>query len=130
MHNGRFSPRARAVFLVVCVGVAAAAVAGPARASQVGNFSYGQLQSATVGAVNVATPTDNATTFSQTPVQAGLPIDDREWVAAFGAGTSLLTYHDIATNDIDVLRSDNSGLLYTQIAQVIPQTDYKAQSNE
>ena len=88
------------------------------------------VASLNLGSINVATSTNNATTFSQTPVQAGLPIDDREWIAAFGASTSLLTYHDIATNDIDVLRSDNAGTSYTQIAQVIPETDYKAQNNE
>ncbi len=94
-----------------------------------GNYNV-YVSSLNLGSVNVATSTDNGTTFSQTPVQAGLPIDDREWVAAFGAQTSLLTYHDIATNDIDVLRSDDGGQLYTQIAQVIPETDYKAQTNE
>jgi hypothetical protein len=94
-----------------------------------GNYNL-YVSSLNLGSVNVATSTDNGTSFSQTPVQAGLPIDDREWIAAFGAATSLLTYHDIATNDIDVLRSDNGGQLYTQIAQVIPETDYKAASNE
>jgi hypothetical protein len=88
------------------------------------------VSSLNLGSVNVATSTDSGTTFSQTPVQAGLPIDDREWIAAFGAETSLLTYHDIATNDIDVLRSDNGGQLYSEIAQVIPETDYKAATNE
>ncbi len=88
------------------------------------------VSSLNLGSVNVATSTDNATTFTQTPVQAGLPVDDREWIAAFGATSSLLTYHDVSTNDIDVLRSDNSGTSYTQIAQVIPETDYKAQNNE
>jgi hypothetical protein len=94
-----------------------------------GNYNL-YVSSLNLGSVNVATSTDNATSFSQTPVQAGLPIDDREWIAAFGADTSLLTYHDIATNDIDVLRSDNDGALYSQISQVIPETDYKAQNNE
>ncbi len=88
------------------------------------------VASLNLGSVNVATSTDNGTTFSQTPVQAGLPLDDREWIAAFGASTSLLTYHDIATDDIDVLRSDNGGQSYTQISQVIPETDYKAGFNE
>lgn len=37
---------------------------------------------------------------------------------------------DIATNNIDVLRSDNGGMLYTHTARVIPDTDYKAQNNE
>lgn len=83
-----------------------------------------------LGSINVAVSNDNGATFSQTPVQGGLPIDDREWIAAYGANTSLLTYHDIATSNIDVLRSDTGGSLYTQIARVIPDTDYKAQNNE
>jgi hypothetical protein len=94
-----------------------------------GNYNV-YVSSLNLGSVNVAHSTNNGTTFSQTPVQAGLPIDDREWIAAFGADTSLLTYHDIATNNIDVLRSDNDGTLYQHVARVIPDTDYKAQTNE
>jgi hypothetical protein len=94
-----------------------------------GNYNV-YVSSLNLGSVNVATSADNGTTFSQTPVQAGLPLDDREWIAAFGADTSLLTYHDVATNNIDVLRSDNDGAAYMQIARVIPDTDYKAQNNE
>lgn len=88
------------------------------------------VASLNLGSVNVATSNDNGATFSQTPVQAGIPVDDREWIAAYGANTSLLTYHDIATSNIDVLRSDNGGTAYQQIAQVIPPTDYKANNNE
>ncbi len=88
------------------------------------------VASLNLGSVNVATSTDNATTFSQTPVQAGVPLDDREWIAAYGAGTSLLTYHDIATTEIDVLRSDNSGVSYHQISQAIPASDPAASNNE
>ncbi len=83
-----------------------------------------------LGSVNVATSSDNGRTWSQTPVQGGLPVDDREWIAAYGPDTSLLTFHDIATDNIDVLRSDNGGQTYTQIAQAIPATDYKAGNNE
>lgn len=88
------------------------------------------VASLNLGSVNVAHSEDDGKSWSQTPVQAGLPIDDREWIAAYGADTSLLTYHDIATNNIDVLRSDNGGSSYTQTSQVIPATDYKAGSNE
>src|SRR5439155_7920594 len=88
-----------------------------------GNYNV-YVASLNLGSVNVAHSTDNGTTFSQTPVQAGLPGDDREWVAAFAADTSLLSFHDIATNNIDVLRSDNDGTLYTQMARVIAYTDY------
>jgi hypothetical protein len=94
-----------------------------------GNYNL-YVASLNLGSVNVATSANNGTTFSQTPVQAGLPIDDREWIAAFGASTSLLTYHDIATNDIDVLTSTNGGQTYTHTSQVIPESDYKAGANE
>jgi hypothetical protein len=103
------------------------ALASAANAS--GNYNL-YVASLNLASVNVARSSDNGTTFSQTPVQAGLPLDDREWIAAFGADTSLLSYHDIATTNIDVLRSDNDGQTYTQTAQVIPATDYKAGNNE
>jgi hypothetical protein len=88
------------------------------------------VASLNLASVNVAVSNDDGKTFSQTPVQGGLPLDDREWIAAYGADTSLLTYHDIASNNIDVLRSDNGGGLYTQTATAIPATDYKAGNNE
>jgi hypothetical protein len=88
------------------------------------------VASLNLASVNVAVSNDDGATFTQTPVQAGLPVDDREWIAAWGANTSLLSYHDIATDNIDVLRSDNGGGTYVQIARVIPDTDYKAQNNE
>jgi hypothetical protein len=79
--------------------------------------------------VAVAHSNDRGTTFANVPVQGGLPLDDREWIAAFGAQTSLLTYHDLG-GDIDVLRSDNGGRLYIQISQAIPQSDYRAGDNQ
>ncbi|MGI8557523.1 MAG: hypothetical protein ACR2ND_04310 [Solirubrobacteraceae bacterium] len=94
-----------------------------------GNYNV-YVSSLNLASVNVATSADNGTTFSQVPVQAGLPLDDREWIAAFGANTSLLSYHDIATSNIDVLRSDSGGGPYTEISQAIPATDYKASNNE
>jgi len=59
-----------------------------------------------------------------------VPIDDREWIAAYGPKTSLLTYHDIVSNNIDVLRSDTGGGPYAQISTAIPATDYKASNNQ
>ena len=94
-----------------------------------GNYNV-YVSSLNLASVNVATSTDSATTFTQTPVQVGLPVDDREWIAAFGAETSLLTYHDITTNNIDVLRSDDGGSTYTQISRAIPFGDYKEANNE
>jgi hypothetical protein len=94
-----------------------------------GNYNL-YVASLNLGSVNVATSTDNGTTFSQTPVQAGVPVDDREFVAAFGAQTALLSYHDVATTNIDVLRSDNGGTTFTQASTAIPAGDYKASANE
>jgi len=94
-----------------------------------GNYTL-YVASLNLASVNVATSTDNGTTFTQTPVQAGLPGDDREWIAAFGAEASLLSFHDIATNNIDVLRSDNGGKTYAEISRAIPLADYKEESNE
>lgn len=88
------------------------------------------VASLNLGSVNVAVSNDNGKTFSQTPVQGGLPGDDREWIAAYGADTSLLSFHDISTDNINVLRSDNGGGTYLQTSRVIPDTDYKASNNE
>jgi hypothetical protein len=88
------------------------------------------IASLNLGSVSVAHSTDNGTTFTNVPVQGGLPVDDREWIAAYGASGALLTFHDIATNNIDVLRSDNGGTSFTQISQAIPATDYKATNNQ
>jgi hypothetical protein len=106
------------------IDVALASAPNPA-----GNYNL-YVSSLNLASVNVATSADNGTTFSQTPVQGGLPVDDREWIAAFGADTALLTYHDIATNNIDVLRSDNGGATFTEISRAIPTGDYKEMNNE
>jgi hypothetical protein len=81
------------------------------------------------GSVAVAHSENNGRSWSNVPVQAGLPGDDREWIAAFGASTSLLTFHD-ASGNIDVLRSDRGGLGYVQIAQAISATSPAATNNQ
>jgi hypothetical protein len=88
------------------------------------------VASLNLGSVSVSHSTDDGASFVNVPVQAGLPLDDREWIAASGADTSLLTYHDIASDEIDVLRSDDGGLTYAEISQAIPITDYRATNNE
>ncbi|MCA1690284.1 MAG: glycoside hydrolase, partial [Actinobacteria bacterium] len=88
------------------------------------------VASLNLASVNVARSRDNGTTFASTPLVLGIPLDDREWIAAFGADTALVSYHDILTNDINVLRSDNDGALFTQISQAIPLSDYRARNNQ
>jgi hypothetical protein len=88
------------------------------------------VASLNLASVNVATSMDRATTFTQVPVVEGIPVDDREWIAAYGVSTAVLTYHDIPTNNIDVLKSTNSGQTFVQTTTAIPPTDYKASNNE
>ena len=106
------------------IDVAIASARNPA-----GNYNV-YVASLNALSVNVSTSTDNAGTFSSVPVVLGVPVDDREWIAAFGAQTALLSYHDILTNAIDVLRSDNGGASFTQISQAIPATDYRSRNNQ
>jgi len=94
-----------------------------------GNYRI-YVASLNLASVNVATSTDNGKTFTQTPVVGGLPGDDREWIAASGPSTALLTYHDIATDNIDVLRSDDGGQTFVQESRVIPDSDYKSGFNQ
>jgi len=94
-----------------------------------GNFNV-YVASLNLASINVSTSQDRGTTFSQVPVVEGVPVDDREWIAAYGASTALLTYHDIPTNNIDVLRSDDGGATFVQTTRAIPDTDYKASNNE
>ena len=88
------------------------------------------VASLNLASVNVATSEDNAKTFSQVPVVGGLPGDDREWIAAYGPSTALLTYHDIVTDNIDVLRSDDGGKTFVQRSRAIDDTDPNSSFNE
>jgi hypothetical protein len=79
--------------------------------------------------VSVAHSTSDGQTFGLTPGVAGVPLDDRPWISAFGPRTSLLSYLD-AIGQLDVLRSDDGGNSYQQISQAIPPLDYKSGFNE
>jgi hypothetical protein len=103
------------------------AIAGATNANGAYNVYVASLN---LGSVAVATSADNGSTFTNVPVQGGVPLDDRPWIAAYGAHSSLLSFHDIATGNIDVLRSDSDGAPYTQISQAIPASDFKASFNQ
>jgi hypothetical protein len=86
------------------------------------------LASLNLASIAVAHSDDNGVSWMNVPVQGGVPGDDRPWIAAFGQSTSLLTFHDLASQNIDVLRSDDGGLTYTQISQAISPTSTAAQN--
>lgn len=93
--------------------------------------------------VDVSTSTDGGHTWSLNPVGAMIPGDDREWIAADDSHQSALglpleggqkvcvSYHDIATFNIDVNCSYDAGRTFTQLGDAIdPAHAYLIDNNE
>src|SRR3954452_5808961 len=78
-----------------------------------------------LASVNVATSVDDGKSWSQVPVVEGVPVDDREWIAAFGSDTALLSYKDVATGNIDILRSDDGGQSFVEQSRAIDDSSYQ-----
>jgi hypothetical protein len=66
--------------------------------------------------VDVSTSMDGGQTWALNPTSATIPGDDREWIAADGASKVCISYHDIATFNIDVNCSFDAGTTFTQLA--------------
>ena len=69
--------------------------------------------------VMVSTSQDGGRTWSKNPTGATIPGDDREWIAADGASKVCISYHDVATFNIDVNCSSNAGAAFTQLGDAI-----------
>src|SRR4051812_14341953 len=82
-----------------------------------------------LASVNVATSVDDGKTWSQVPVVEGVPVDDREWIAAYGSDTALLSYKDVATGNIDILRSDDGGNTFPEESRAIDDSSYQGFQN-
>jgi hypothetical protein len=81
--------------------------------------------------VDVSTSTDNGATWSLNPIGATISGDDREWIAADGAANVCISYHDVATFNLDVNCSSNAGLAFTQLGEAIDGNHlYAVQANE
>lgn len=83
--------------------------------------------------VDVSTSTDGGASFTLNPIGAVVPVDDREWIAADGASKVCVSYHDVATFNIDVNCSDAAGAVgtFTQYGDAIDPTHaYLLQNNE
>ncbi len=93
-------------------GDADMAVNFPPSPTDVPNLAMSSLTLAPgVTATNSA---DRGVTFSgPNPVAALIPGDDREWMDAIDAQTVYLSYHDVATFNIEVQRSTDGGEFYT-----------------
>ncbi|MEM0287975.1 MAG: hypothetical protein QXG05_07400 [Nitrososphaerota archaeon] len=66
-----------------------------------GNFANSQyniyVASLTLGSVTVSVSEDGGMTWQSNVLSANVPVDDREWIAAFGSNIYYLSYHNIAT---------------------------------
>ena len=69
--------------------------------------------------VDVSTSTDGGKTWSLNPTSATIPGDDREWIAADGASKVCISYHDVATGNINVNCSTDAGTTFTQLGEAI-----------
>src|SRR5690348_12304759 len=69
--------------------------------------------------VTVSTSSDGGATWSKNVLSATIPGDDREWIAADQATKVCISYHDIATFNIDVNCSLDAGGSFTQLGTAI-----------
>jgi hypothetical protein len=81
--------------------------------------------------VDVSTSMNGGQSFTLNPVGADVPGDDREWIAADGPSKVCVSYHDLATDNIDVNCSYDAGQTFTQLGDAIdPAHLYLLQDNE
>ena len=78
----------------------------------------------TLASIDVSTSIDGGASWAtQNPASAGVPVDDREWIAADGANKVCISYHSLTTtNDIVVQCSMTAGLAFTQPASAFDAT--------
>ena len=62
---------------------------------------------------------DGGKTWALNPTSATISGDDREWIAADGASKVCISYHDVATFNIDVNCSYDAGATFTQLGDAI-----------
>jgi hypothetical protein len=83
-----------------------------------GNYNV-YVASLSLANVDVSTSTDNGATWKLNPTGATIPGDDREWIAADTATKVCISYHDVATFNIDVNCSFDSATTFTQLGDAI-----------
>lgn len=83
-----------------------------------GNYNV-YVASLSLANVDVSTSADGGKTWSLNPTSATIPGDDREWIAADGASKACISYHDVATFNIDVACSTDAGHTFLQPSDAI-----------
>lgn len=89
----------------------------PAR-NAAGQFNV-YVASLTLANVDVSSSADGGQTWHLNATSATVPGDDREWIAADGASKVCISYHDVATSNIDVNCSADAGASFTQLGTAI-----------
>jgi hypothetical protein len=74
------------------------------------------VASLTLANVSVSTSRDGGASWSLNPHAAVIEGDDREWIAADGASKVCISYHDLATFNVNVDCSFDAGATFTQHA--------------
>jgi hypothetical protein len=77
------------------------------------------VASLTLANIDVSTSVDGGNTWALNPTSATIAGDDREWIAAEGASKVCISYHDVATFNIDVNCSYDAGSTFTQLGDAI-----------
>jgi hypothetical protein len=90
----------------------------------IGSFGPGKpgpivVTSLWLGSVTTVRSTDGGQTWFMNPFASAIAGDDRQWVAADGPTTFYMTLHDVATFNIDVLRSQDGGLTWLPVGTAI-----------
>lgn len=83
-----------------------------------GNYNV-YVASLELASVYVSTSADGGQTWKPNPLGADIPGDDREWIAADGPSKVCVSYHDVATFNIDVNCSHDAGTTFTQLGDAI-----------
>lgn len=95
-----------------------------------GNYNV-YVASLTLANVDVSTSSDNGANWTLNPIGAAVPGDDREWIAADGSSNVCVSYHDLATFNIDVNCSSDAGTTFTQLGEAIDSShSYAINANE
>ena len=94
-----------------------------------GNYNV-YVASLSLANVDVSTSMNNGQTWTLNPTSATISGDDREWIAADGASKVCISYHDVATFNIDVNCSYDAGATFTQLGEAFDANhSFLAQNN-
>src|SRR6266516_5147932 len=90
-----------------------------APAKNAAGFYNVYVASLSLANVDVSTSMDGGKTWALNLTSATIPGDDREWIAADGPSKVCISYHDVATFNIDVNCSFDAGSTFTQLGDAI-----------